>query len=547
MANGSTLGGGGTYGYVGTGSNTGTGAIVIPYSGVDVNIPSAVSGNAPSGVVFTGVSYCPNFSELYALTSTGLLYIVSNSGFMHVASLGGGPIANTLCCSGSTLLTLLSAAGEIGAFNLSASATATTGIVTPSGISHLTCLNVDPVVGTVAVGGYNFSTLSGAITQIAPNPILENISLMCEPTYDSGSVAILTNNNNVLSVSGVSGLGNPTYCTWLPNGVGSLISDPVAGSVLVGNYSFGALSFSGSVSVTSAGQLAAPGNTAALVCQTNTSQIIPLSLVGNVWSSGAPISLTGNPFSIISNGPSGAIAGFASGIAYLVLGLSGWSVTSSASLGFVPRDVAYDGNYVYAVGTSGASGYLSIVSGTSGVATLSWPGSGGGVMAYRSQVLVADPSDGALLVFAPATGTWALQNTYSGVAGNTLPCMSEGTILSPGTSSVYTGQWTAPYQVSPIRTGCYAMSGSTGWASGVFGVNYWPQALAFDSYGTAWYITLQNYLCPVTSAGVSLGKSLAPIFSGQTSGTPIGFSNLLWLNGELWATSSLAGPLARVR
>lgn len=535
------------YGFAGAATDGASGAWMPQYSGgnlVNLAANGTVTAYALPAGIFTGCAYSPTRDRVYAITASGQIYVPSGSGVIAVGAPLASPPAWGLAASGASLFALLPAVSGIGTFALSATGAGTSGfIATPMPVPL--CLSA--AAGAIAVGGYTYATIACGFSDIdIATDVVTNMLAVAAAT---NAIDLYTGVNEVWSFSQrVSGSGAPSYVKWSPDGLTAFVTDPVSGKVSIVGYSVGVITVNQTLTVSGASAaVIMPGNVNALVCQPVVNKVAPVNFASSVWATGAALTVT-NPRDVVAVAASGAAVAFASGVGFYDRSGTTWSLSASAALAFMPTALATDGSgNVYAAGTQGASGYLSIFSGHVVQQTVTWPGSGVGVVYRQGQIVVGDPSANVLRVFGGVPGAVAQQTTAAAPLGlvNGMAIGAE-TYFAPGSGAVWEYQFTSPYTLARLRSGMVSVYTSGAWASATIGVGQWPEALTFDASGNVWAATLQNEIYEISSAGSVLSSAAIAQLPPQPEATPIGSASLLFVNGHLYAASSLAGALVQI-
>lgn len=539
------------YGYVDAATDNVSGALMAQYSA----LPGVTGGSAVylasggsitsyaygvTGASLLGVAWSPGLSSFYAVNSSGSLFVPSGASLAQISA-AWAPTSGAaqLASSGSSLYTILNG-NQVGTMALSSVGTGVSGVLSPP---LTTVLTIVASGGFVVAAGFNSSVIAatGYVWATLDPAVSSNALFIASGT---NRIDLWTNTSENWSfMQSISGTGNPRHAAWSPNGVTAFVTDPVSGKISVVAYSAGTISVSATLTLAGAGPAVfTPAGDAAVVLQPSQNSITPYILSGSVWTPLASISLT-SPESIISNGPSGVVVGSSAGINYLQLSGGAWSITASAAMPFQCQSVTMDLNgVVLTAGSSGPSGYLAIVSGTTTLSSTSWPGSGTAIAYKTGRTAVLDPINGLIRVFGPVGAQYSTPTQYSAISG--IATNSQQLFHGPisflviGPSSIPQFDWGIPYAVVPAQNGAISIFSSGSWTSHSFGVGVVPTAVAFDPSGSISTVTQNNFYKVSVSATV-VTSGILPVYPGQPSGTILGISSLLWQGGLLYGSSSL--------
>lgn len=527
-----------------------SGLYAIPFGGTATGASGAPFWHVANGgsVTQTAIYFDGQHPNTGLATVSGSQYFVQTTGdieqYPNVLWAVFPSAPRSLAASGATAYTLLAAGGEVGTYAYGA--VSTSGIALPAALANPSCLAVSGG-SPLAVGGWAAApTLTGAAA-LAGDPTYSSLML----GVASGSATLWSSasgNTDSWSVAqSVTGLANLSALAWVPNGVQALATDSASGVVQVLDYAGGVLSLAQTLALAGAGAIAAlPSDTDALVCRPAANVVQPLTASAGTWSvSGTSLSLA-SPQSVVATGPGAAAVAFASGVAFLAQTGGIWSVAASAALAYPATLITADAfGRVYAAG-SGAfavfSAHTQVGSGTLA------SGAPSAMLIDSGRLVFAVPAASGLVVYGQTSASgWTQQAAVTGLPG-LLALGSAGTTLFAGASAATTlfSFSGTPYQPQQIQAGALGVYNGSTWATGALGAGHYPTALAFDVSGNVRVACADNTLWTFTSGAAFAASGAVAPYTGQTTGTPMGFSALLASGAAVYAATSLAGVLAQV-
>jgi hypothetical protein len=396
--------------------------------------------------------------------------------------------------------------------------------------------------------------LSGAVAA-APNP--QNNATMA--AVGSGFLALWQSpslDNELWSVSqSVTGLAPLNALAWRPDGTQILATSPASGIVEIINYTAGLLSLAQIVVVPGACSVTIAGNsTVALVAQSGSASVVPLTYAGGSWASGTPITGLPGICAVAPYGTGGAVAAYQSGLAYFNLTIGGWTLGNELALPVAPLGLTVDPfMQVYAFGAASGSGVMMVASGVTYLGSGVWIGGiPTSIAVQQGRVLVASPPDGYLYELSEnASGTWVTaswQATSLSLGSVVGLALSTSTLFVIGSGATLTyGFSGAPFTLTPIQQGAVSqLTASSGWVTTNLGIGHTPSCCAYDANGNLWIATVQNTIWNLDPTGKILSYGILPVYSGQAQTAPLGASALLASGGHVYLTTSLAGALAEI-
>jgi len=513
---------------------------VVNYSSGGVTTAYALAtASAIVGAVYTSGSP-------YFLSSNGTLATISGAASAVVGS-GVGASCFGLSVSGSTLFTLIPGVPALGTYSLGAN---TSGAIAAP-ITVPSCLAATS--GAIAVGGWAFASLGSGFSSMAISPANNSALVGANPTSGLVSAWGVTQGNTWAFTSVVSGLGAPTYVSWVPNGLYALATDPTNGTLYNFTYSLGVLTEWQAITLAGAGPVAMlSDSTHGLVCRTAANQVVPLTYTGSNVATGTAVSVAApSSISYLSSGH--MLVGCASGLARMAYASGAWSVQATGAVGFTPTSLYVDasGN-AYCAATSGASGVFAVMSsGLSLAGSGKFPGSAVGIVYQQGQTVIADGVNGVLRGWGPTGGTYSQYASAAAPAGLQSLVLNSFTgteqdIFAAGSTATWQLSLTAPYTPTRVRQGVLSVYASGAWASYALPVDVLPQTLAWDPSGNISASMLTNSLYTFTSGATFVSSGAIGQQPNIGQAIWIGVSNLLWLNGHLFASTGLNDSILEI-
>lgn len=531
-------------GFVAAFPGTSADAWAVQFSGSFINFAAnqaVTSYAAPSGAIFGGgclVSGAP-----YAVDSTsGTLYAVVSGAVHAVSGAFGSTPARALGLNGSTLYTLLPSVSGVGSMALSGPLTGTSGFVAAP-FDMVASLAVS---GTnIAVGGWNNVSFASGYAGLAIEPGT-NLELLA---VRSAALDIYTTTGNsawTLNQT-ISGLGNGSSVAWSPDDRFGFTTEPTSGVVRVFTNTVGVLALTQTLAAPNANVVAITTDSQnGLVAETAGNLLAALSVSGSVWSIGSTVSIP-KPSALLALGATSMAAGYASGIAYLSLVVSTWSVSSSATLGFLPLSLAVDAaGIIYAAGTIGASGAVAAVSGTTVISSGTWAGTGTDIFYEQGQIVVLDPTNNLARVWGSVSGVLSAQSTRSIASGAQAIAGAGVDVFISGAASTSQYLFGGPYELKHQRAGQVSVYNGSIWNSFALGVTGIPEAITWSPSGHVTIVTLQNNQVTITSGATLVSSGVIPQAAGQAQSVPLGISSLLWVGSSLYASTGMNDALIQV-
>jgi hypothetical protein len=535
-------------GFVGSASDGSSGQWLAQYTGTLVHFTSGGALSiltAPTSGLFTGCAFASGQTRAYAIDTTGVIWVAGAASAAAVTpALGITPPARFLTSNGTTLYTLVPAQSGVATLALSSSGTGTSGFVAAP-FAGLGCLAASGSL--LAVGGWTHAAYGSGYVSLAMEP---SANLLLGVQTSAGRLVSYARagNGTWAQSQTISGIGSPVHVAWAPSNVYAFTADTASGVVRVFTNTVNVLAQTGTLSIANANATAITTDSQhGLVAQKTSNQLTALGFTGSAWATSGTVALAA-PTCVVATGALTAVAGFASGIAYLQSVAGVWSMTASAALPFAPSSLALDPNSaaIYASATSGASGFAYAVSGTTLTSSQSWTGSGNSIFFDQGQIAVLDGTNALARVFGVVAGALVAETTTSAPTGATSWGTSSTDFFAAGTSDLWQFEYNAPYTLRRTRLGQVSIYNGTTWASASFGATGIPVAVTWDSNGNVTAVMLQNLLYTVSGTGTIVSGATIPQFNGQPQTVPLGISGLLWVGSSLYASTVLNDSLIQV-
>lgn len=500
---------------------------------------AAALTSMPTGAVYVGCAAVPGSG--FALAASGSVY--KSDGTL----LGSWPTyAWFMGSSGTTLATLLPASG-VGVMTAGGGVTGL--IALPAAITVPSC--IDLVSGSpLAIAGWqNAPALSGAAAAML-DPQDSTAMLSVGSGFARIWKAPDAASENWAQTQALTGFTNLSAVAWRPDGTQAIAASATSGVVQVIGYTVGVLSLAQSLILTGACSVAVAGDsTHAVIAQSGQAQLTQISFGGSTWTAGAAVTGLPGITAVASFGPSGAVAAYTSGLAFLNLITGAWTVSNTLALGFAPTAVTVDPFLqVYA----GGSGSVAVTSGATLLGSGSWAGSSPTSIAiHQGRIILAVPSDGAYYMFGESSlvpGTFTQQGSGSLALGSRVGlALSDTLLFTMGSGSTLTyGFSGSPFTLTPVLSGVASQWNGSSWTSTVLGIGHTPSACGHDASGTLWVTTIQNTLWNLTSGGTVLSSGIVTQYDPQPQTVPIGASALQAFNNGMYVSTSMPGVLVQV-
>ncbi len=345
----------------------------------------------------------------------------------------------------------------------------------------------------------------------------------------------------------MTGLANLSAMAWRPDGTQVLAASVASGVVQVINYLFGVMSLAQSIPLSGACSVAVAGtSTDALVAQSGSTFLLPLTYGGTAWTVGTPITGVASVAAVAAYGSSGAVAALTNMLTFLGLSGGNWSITNAVALAFTPTALAVDPFLnVFAAG----SGTLAVVDRGGNTTFGNWVGGAPTAVAVQQgRALMAVDGGVRNFGFAQfANNAWLEQSFETWSLGTQVGlALSETTLFAMGSGTTNTyGFSGVPFTLTPVRSGVAARWNGSAWTTTELGIGHLPSACGFDASGTLHIATMQNTLWSIASGGAAV-SGIVPQYPGQPQTVPIGPSAVLAFSGGLYVATSLPGTLVQV-
>lgn len=529
-------------GFVGGVSDGAGNAWLVGYTGAVTFMPASGAPSTfalpsgASGEVFVGAAF--RSGEPYFGASSGNLYTNSAGAIVEVAG-SFAERTSDIASDGTKLYGVLPDSANLGVLTF---ANATSGTVTKVATPIAVPAIVAASPSGVAIGGWTSSKLgSGANSLVAG---LSGIAATANTT--TGQIQLLTGTDpQWTTAQTISGTAHPVDLAWSPNGTQLLATDTTDGKVQVFTLTAGALVSGTTLTVTGAASIAmTPTTGTALVTQTSQNLVSILTSSANVWTASGTVSGVASPSDLITLSDTEAAVCTVSGVTWLHFQNNAWSIEQVVSgLAFTPVSLTTDGNgTIYAAGSAGASGHVAVVTkGGIGPQAL-WTGSGVSVFYRQGQVAVADAVTSQIRVYGQIGAALVAGGITAAPPGISFIGQTGISIWLCGTSTVWQMRFTAPYTLVPYVNGQVSIYNGTSFSTASLGVEHQPSALVWGPSGV-WVATIQDDMFVISPSGATLVHQTVLPQPPQQAGTPLGMSALQFLDGGLFAVSSMNNGL----
>ncbi len=508
----------------------------------------------PANLTFTGVAAAGSPQQVYAVTSSGDLYLNTSatiSGLYLPANLpaylsplyangtasGFGQLSRGLFGDTTYLYTLLPDANAIGLYDISTGAV-TTVTGTPAESSCFTFVSN----GNYGVCGWQNEVISYSFNDMAYSNPTTGIIVAVNTT--NNLLYVLSSNYRTWSSANTVSLSDPSYVAWTPNDTQLLATSEINGSVSVYTLDINNLTLAQTLTgITNAGLIyVGTAELYAYVLQNASNSITVLSSNVSTWSVMATVAVT-NPTCMLVTGETTNYVGFTNGYATFDYVDPNWTLGATVDLPYTPSQFIEKSNGdVYICGSSSTNGYLSIILSGQSIETVTWTGNAVGMLVKNGQVCVIDSTNNLLRIFQDINGVFTLNNTLA-ISGETGIIDGNETIFLYG-STVNTApyQFSAPFTLSSVKTGVASIYSAGAWSTTILGVAERPGACVFDTAGNLWVATDGNNLYEINTGGI-VSQSVIQQTQNQDQSIPIGISDLMWDGTTLYGVSCLQGGL----
>lgn len=488
-------------------------------------------------------------SGVYTLDYTGNLanYLSGTWASVTASGLGGSApyrllqsnSSNNLYCIGQTLA---------NKFTLSSPTSGTwTQFSSPSSVPGLLldclCLN-----GSNPIVAGRIPTIQADISTQVVQIFSQIISI--DKSTSQFLVNEFTTTGTVSTVQTVAASGSPTYGAISLNQL--LVTDATNGTVRIFDSSSG--TWSGptqTLSLTNAGRVGtSPDGTIAIVCQTASNLIQAYSESGGVWSAENSLSVSG-AIDVSLASDTMAYVACASGIVQLSY-TSTWELSNTYSVGISCASVLVNPlntNYVYACGTSGGSGFaFSINISANSFTSVDWAGGATRICWVNGYICVLDTVNSTIHTLSE-NNNGIIYGAAASLAYTGYTDLTAGPVefaFASGASGWEIMQMAYPFQMFPYYSSYIWQYTGSAWNAFNCG-NPKIAAICFD--GTyAYGVRLDNLMFKLnTSAVLQAGyPQTIPPYSGQTSNAYLGISNMLFLNGAIYFSSTEGGGIGEI-
>ncbi len=506
---------------------------------------------------------------------SGSPYVLSGSSGL-ISVLSGTTVVSTDVTLSTPCSCLISNGNDLYALNPNTSdlAEITFSSLTSGSVNSIPIPIINPLCvcasGTlVAVGGYSYTSIASGFSAIEAYSSSSSTDYIIGIT--STSISVMNNTSGQWEVADTLLLGGSlAYLTLTSDGTQALVTDSTNGYLYVITVTNTTVAQAQKISLIGAGDVSIlPLDTQAIVCQPSQNLVSSFNNNAGVWSLNTSFTIS-NPSVIFSYDTDKIAVRSNSGISWYQYGGSAWNLITSIDLTFTITDIIGDssGNF-YVIGSSaiprgnsyGTSDYGSLPGGGSGtfgflyiynpsyqlIASSNWTGSANSILIDQGQIAVMDTSSKAIRVLGLISdSSLQLVNTIpiSGVQAITQGYKS---FLVSTSNTILFYEWGPPYTLIERRYGLCSIYNGSSWTSASIGEFVVPTAIAFDDSNNIWLATDNNKLFEISSAGSILSTTNISQAPNQLATVPLGISSLLWWNGHLYGTSSLAPNFIEVQ
>lgn len=498
-----------------------------------------------SGIGFVG-SALRNGAP-YFVAQDGALYTVEGASVTPVSPSFGQNVSD-ITSDGVKVYAPMPDSGNLAVYTFSSqTAGGVTLVPTPMTVPVFAAANSN---GAIGVGGWNASTYPYGATDFSLHP---NQAMLVAADPYTNKILMFSGTDPLWSfASSVSGTGSPVQAKWASSGEQVLAADTTNNEVQVFTLQNGLLS-PGQVlavsGVTSMGM--SSDGLEAFLAQPSKNMLTVLSNSLNVWSASQTITGMTAPSSVLVLGANSAVVGSSGNLNWLVENVNQWAVQSSVSgVGFTPTGLATDGaGTIFAVGSSGGTGYLAAINKSSILATTSWSGSANAVYWDQDQIAVADKANSEIRSFSLIGSALVQQGTAVAPAGvSAIGSSPPISVWLGGSSVIAQMQFTAPFDLVPQVSGVVSIYTAGTWFTNQMGVGRQPCAGAWDASGVFWVATEEDELDSISVSGVTLSTTALHPSAISPTGLfpPLGISDMVWFGSGLFASSSLSEALLQI-
>lgn len=498
--------------------------------------------NAVSGLVFTGMAVRGGYP--YFCSVSGAVLTVQSNAVVNTGSSLNAHVGS-VSSDGTKLYATLPDSGNLATLTFtSQTAWTSANIATPMTFPAFVVASVSGII----VGGWNDAALPNGGSNFDVNGS-NTAAVVADPV--GNKILMLSGAEPVWSVTSyVSGTGAPVKALWASSDEQVLAADPTNDKVEVFNVTSGTLSSYATLAVSGVVDMCvSTDGLNAFLAQPSQNLLTVLTNSVNVWSVNQTVNSMTSPSSAIVDGQK-IIVSSSDEVNWMSESSNIWSVENTITgLGFIPIAMVIDSNgIVYAVGSSGSTGYLSALNYGGLIDTVSWTGSANAVFWLQDQIAVADKTNSLIRVFSLTESALVQENTASAPTGVGGFGYTDTSVWLCGSASLSQMVFTGPYELVPQVSGVASIYHNSAWGTTHLGVGHTPTAGAWDVSGTAWVATVQDDLYNVAvSGGVISGTPMTPIAISPTGlFPPLGLSSMLWWKDGLYGVSSVNQALMLV-
>lgn len=492
---------------------------------------------------------------IYAMNTNGNLETVVSGniqntsislGFLskHLVSEGSDLYTITTTPSGSSLATMTMTSQLSGTSSLSA---------TP--FHYTTSVNV--ASSNVCVGGYNQFTWSFVISGLAP--VISTTGAINDIIVTNTSQNLIEIYNIVDKVptlaSQVSGDTAPSFISFEQTQTQLFVSNTPSGIVQLLLYANQALSPSTTFSITTPSYISFTSvNDYAFVSQGTGFSVLlnssPSNPSSTSWSIVQSNIALANANCVLPTSNASAIATTTSGVAFYSLSGSTWSQTSTLPLPYTPTLLVNDSAFnTYAIGVSGTTGYVTLITNKAVVYQDSWTGTPVSLGWYNSVLSILDTYNNDIRLYTTLNGSMQYYSKDTITSSLSAFFYQNNILASTSTSTLfYENFYTESDFIEIIKNNGYSIYNGSTWSTTTLISTYgWPTSITYDTSNNFWMATSNNYLLEISNSGSLLSETPITPYSSTVKAPPLGISKMIWVGSHLYGVSSIGAGIIQLQ